>query len=659
VANAGAIDLHAAANGASLAIGAAGVTLSGGGTILLSETRQRAAQIYGGHAAKLINVDNTIEGAGVIGLGGMTLVNDTHGVIDATSASMGLYIEAGAVTNAGLIEATGNGKLIISGTISNHLHGVIEAGSGAYVDLSYADIMGGTLIKSGTGLLVARNTVLDGTQSPVVIVGMLDSFNLTLRGAINNNGIVTLNDQGRIDANVTLSGGGTMTSGDFYGGAAGVTVFNVDNTITGYGIGGGGMTFVNEAKGVIDSGDMVINMQGQTLINAGLVEATGRGRFYTLIEQTTIDNGAAGIILAGPGSSLRMRGGVDVMGGTLQTSNSSIVFTLGSNMLDGVANAVTNEGKVAINNGVSLEVQGAIVNRGSITDRATSLTTSLLVGMPGVTLSGGGQLTLTDNAFNLIEGVVSGATLKNVDNTISGAGSLGNGQMVLVNEAAGVIDATGSNALTIDTGASVVVNAGTIEAVGQGGLTIDGRVRNTGLLSVALGTLHVIGAVAGGGSARISGGTLDFTGVFSQAVSFTGSEGVLEMARAPTYHGTISGFSTGGGTSLDLDDIAFIGAGEATFSGTASGGVLTVTDGTHTANINLKGNFLGSTFAASSDGHGGTSVVAHTADGPTAPLHAFISAMAGFGHSPASQTHAGEAWSAREPMLTMPRVAIA
>jgi hypothetical protein len=34
-----------------------------------------------------------------------------------------------------------------------------------------------------------------------------------------------------------------------------------------------------------------------------------------------------------------------------------------------------------------------------------------------------------------------------------------------------------------------------------------------------------------------------------------------------------------------------------------------VTDGTHTANIALLGNYLASTFAASSDGHGGTAIV--------------------------------------------------
>jgi hypothetical protein len=46
-----------------------------------------------------------------------------------------------------------------------------------------------------------------------------------------------------------------------------------------------------------------------------------------------------------------------------------------------------------------------------------------------------------------------------------------------------------------------------------------------------------------------------------------------------------------------------------TFSGNSSGGTLHVTDATHTANIGLLGNYLASTFAASSDRHGGTNIV--------------------------------------------------
>jgi hypothetical protein len=77
---------------------------------------------------------------------------------------------------------------------------------------------------------------------------------------------------------------------------------------------------------------------------------------------------------------------------------------------------------------------------------------------------------------------------------------------------------------------------------------------------------------------------------------------------------------------LFRDDIKFVDPGEATFSGTVSGGVLTVTDGTQTANIKLNGDYLGATFTASSDGKKGVDVVATGGQTPSA-AH-FVGAMA-------------------------------
>jgi hypothetical protein len=37
--------------------------------------------------------------------------------------------------------------------------------------------------------------------------------------------------------------------------------------------------------------------------------------------------------------------------------------------------------------------------------------------------------------------------------------------------------------------------------------------------------------------------------------------------------------------------------------------VLSITDGTHSANIALLGNYMASAFVASSDGHGGTYII--------------------------------------------------
>jgi hypothetical protein len=53
--------------------------------------------------------------------------------------------------------------------------------------------------------------------------------------------------------------------------------------------------------------------------------------------------------------------------------------------------------------------------------------------------------------------------------------------------------------------------------------------------------------------------------------------------------------------------------------------MLNVTDGIHTANIALLGNYMASTFVTSSDGHGGTYIVDPSVASQTTlaqPLHA-------------------------------------
>ena len=134
---------------------------------------------------------------------------------------------------------------------------------------------------------------------------------------------------------------------------------------------------------------------------------------------------------------------------------------------------------------------------------------------------------------------------------------------------------------------------------------------NTGTLyAVTAGSLTLEGAVSGAGTARINGGTLYAKAAFSENVTFTGTTGVLELAHSQTYTGKVSGLSTKGTSSLDLLDIVFTkGVTKATYSGSKSSGILTVTDGTHTAKITLLGNYTLSTFKVSDDTHGGTSVV--------------------------------------------------
>src|SRR5262249_44314204 len=122
---------------------------------------------------------------------------------------------------------------------------------------------------------------------------------------------------------------------------------------------------------------------------------------------------------------------------------------------------MNNSGTLTIGNGALLPLSGTMNNTGTIALDATSAETKLQLIQSGITLEGGGELTLSDSSGNLIFGTMPSVTLTNVDNTISGAGQLGGGQMTLVNH--GTISATGTNALIVDTGISSVINTGTIE----------------------------------------------------------------------------------------------------------------------------------------------------------------------------------------------------
>src|SRR5262249_12175609 len=109
------------------------------------------------------------------------------------------------------------------------------------------------------------------------------------------------------------------------------------------------------------------------------------------------------------------------------------------------------------------------------------------------------------------------------------------------------------------------------------------------------------------GLAVMSGGTVEVSSAYSGPATFMGSSGILQLDQSASFSGTVAGMT--GQDTLDLRDINFATIQSPTYSGTSSGGTLSVSDGTHNAQIALLGNYLASTFVASSDGHGGTNVV--------------------------------------------------
>ena len=353
-----------------------------------------------------------------------------------------------------------------------------------------------------------------------------------------------------------------------------------------------------------------------------------------------------------------------------------------------------------------LDITGTINNTGTIALNATGNGADLAV-VTSATLTGSGKVTLSNNAGNLIGSNGAPATLTNVNNTIAGAGTIGDGNLTLINQ--GVIDANQSNALVINTGGNTVTNSGTLEAAASGGLVIESNVSNsktieaygtnakvviessvtnatTGLIlasgsgaqvdldnatisggklqtsgsnafietvsgstdalngvTITAGstveinagtTLMLGGTVANSGVLLVNGGVLDVNGALtggtiqiegageavmtqksSESVAFLSkSTGELVLDQAPSFSGKISGLGTT--QSIDLTDINFAAGVKISYSSNNrnnTSGVLTVTDGTNTAHLQMVGTYTLANFKVASDGSGRHA--AHGSDG--------------------------------------------
>ena len=225
ISNAGTITIAAGANNTFLSINGA-VTLTGSGTLTLSTSGGGTAYINEACncSAALTNVNNTIQGVGVIGNNGLPFTNQAGGTVNANGAGT-LEINSGGVTNLGTMEATGGGTLQLNSTTVTNASGTITStGSGSNVQFVSATVQGGTLTTSGGGVLGAPNgstATLDGSTASgqVTISGTYttaDASTTVLAGTINNTGTILVssvadNTQLRMSGPVTLTGGGTLT----------------------------------------------------------------------------------------------------------------------------------------------------------------------------------------------------------------------------------------------------------------------------------------------------------------------------------------------------------------------------------------------------------------------------------------------------------------
>ena len=494
-ANTGTIALNADTNSihspTQLVISGA-LMLTGAGQVTLSDSAENSI-VSDGSPATLDNVDNTISGAGTIGDGNLTLINEQSGVIDATGTNPLILITGSYLSNAGVLEASAGSKLQIVGT-----NGFIDnAGTIKALDGGNLNFVNGTIENTGT-------IALDAISSPTQL---MVSGTLTLAGGNGSStgpGQVTLTDSSE---NAIVSDGSPAT------------LYNLDNTIFGagtIGTGDGTLTLVNDQFGVIDATgtNPLILDTGNTITNAGIFDAFNGATL--LIENSVVANTGAIDVAAG---SVELSN-TTISGGSLSTASSGVIIATGASAIDNAV--IYNSG--ALETGGTLTLDGSTVNGGVITgsgpgDNTINIDSSNTLTLNSVTVfDGGGGTATTDNAGTiqlgttltlsgssftlLLEGAgavllngatiaatAAGETFENNGNAITGAGQIGDGSSsnLTLDNNSGTIEALGGT-LTVHTG-NTITNASTLEAGTNATLQIDDAVAGAGSTTIGIGAI--------------------------------------------------------------------------------------------------------------------------------------------------------------------------
>jgi len=420
--------------------------------------------------------------------GSVTTASLTNlGLIEARGSGASMTFSPGALTNQGIIQSADSGFMNFNVVSTANAGGYLRVASGSTFSLAGGSVIhGGTL--DGTGAFSIAQVTLDGTASPVTVATQLalTPGNLLLRGAITNNGLISIATPVISSANISIQSEGATVGGNgaIRFGSSG------NNNLTG--------PFTNvTAPFRLLPGALVTtlpgaqgNINGLAFTNEGTVESRGSGASVTFGGNATntgvfaaadggylalngsngayaIEN-AGGILRAEAGSSLALDYGIEIRGGLLEGAGTIISSTA---RLNGTVSPVTNATTVRAAGG-GLTLRGSIVNNGNLLT-SHSGQTNVRVNGP-VTVSGNGAITFGGTAFSYWHGQVAAdaLTLGAGQTMTTSPGSQGAVQnLALTNQ--GIIEARGSGALlTLYCNAA---NAGTLRAAAGGSLALNGQ----------------------------------------------------------------------------------------------------------------------------------------------------------------------------------------
>ncbi len=498
------------------------------------------------------------------------------------------------------------------------------------------------------------------------VIGLNGWTEATVYGDVVNNGVITIGDAAAtgqsylsIDGNVTLSGSGSLVLAGDSQSTNEITSFTsgstLDNqqTISGAGLINSiqDLSIVNDATGVIDANDVgaleIEETTGGIFANDGLLEATNAtaGNGGLVLLDATIDqtgDGDSGKIEANGANAVVTIDNSTIEGGQLSTSgNGQIAIDGTGNVFDGTTAPLTITANSVVNVGAgrTLTLASSTGGQGGVIDNSGTI--ALAGGTSGgvaildigtvaggvVTLQGGGQVTLNDTFDNQLASTADDTTLDNIDDTISGAGSLTPGydpstgsnysSFSITNETNGVIEATYADEPLLVQNLDLT-NDGLLEATnataGNGGLVlVDATVDQTGDGDSGKIEANGANAVVTIDNSTIEGGQLSTSG--DGQIALDGVRNVFDGTTAPltiTANSVVNvgdqaltlASSTGGqgGVIDNSGTIALAGGASSGVShleiGTVAGGVVTLQGG---GQVTLNDTFDNLLFSTADD----------------------------------------------------------
>jgi probable HAF family extracellular repeat protein len=330
---------------------------------------------------------------------------------------------------------------------------------------------------------------------------------------------------------------------------------------------GGNWTTVSSWSRGVPTGTIVADVDAHGTYTVNITTAdTAYGLLVNNAGATVSDNSAGTLALVGSGGPSSPNGALNVNAGTF--------FLNGGNL---------KAGSITIGSGGTFQTYGNYTGQNALSE------------------------TITDNgSFSIIK--ASNAT---ISGNISGTGS------VIVQDStkatfSGAI--SGSENFTFNNSSQTVFTG-----------AISGS-ENFALQSSA--KVDITTPISGTGSFTLSSSAqLEFGAADSENVTFgPSSSGVLKIDRSLTapFTGQLSGLSSS--NHVDLADLTWVqGHMNASFSGSTSGGVLTITNGSQSVGLNLSGDYTHSSWNLSKDSGTGTLV----ADPPASSLPWKISDLLG------------------------------